>query len=150
MLRLTSRFVVAPVCVLVSLLAPGRAAGQGPTQAELNAAGSNTGDWLLIGHDYGGQRFVDLDQVTRDNVGSLRTVCTFEPGYRAQWHPNPIVYRGLMYLTAGNATIAIDATTCDVRWRHDWDMKERPGFPPEPGGSRSKTVSRSGAPRTVS
>ena len=133
MLRLTSRVVVVPVCVFVSLLAPGRAAGQGPTQAELNAAGSNTADWLLTGHDYGGQRFVDLDQITRDNVGSLRTVCTFEPGYRSQWHPNPIVYQGVMYLTVGNATVAIDATTCDVRWRHDWEMKERPGFPQNRG-----------------
>ena len=114
---IASRFVVTAVCVMVWLLVPGPASGQGPTQAELNAGASNTGDWLLTGHDYGGQRFVDLDQITRDNVGSLRTVCTFEPGYSAQWHANPIVYRGIMYLTAGNTTIALDATTCDVRWR---------------------------------
>ncbi len=38
-----------------------------------------------------------------------------------------------MYLTAGNATIALDATTCDVRWRHDWDMKARPGCPQNRG-----------------
>ena len=105
---IASRFVVAAVCVMVWLLVPGPASGQGPTQAELNAGASNTGGWLLTGHDYGGQRFVDLDQITRDNVGSLRTVCTFEPGYSAQWHANPIVYRGVMYLTAGNTTIALD------------------------------------------
>ncbi|MCH7746579.1 MAG: hypothetical protein IH939_00640 [Acidobacteria bacterium] len=87
MLRLTSRCVVAAVCAVVWLLVPGSASGQGPTQGELNAAGSNTGDWLLTGHDYGGQRFVDLDQITRDNVDALRTVCTFEPGYRASGTP---------------------------------------------------------------
>ena len=116
MTRSVFRFLVPATWVMVRLLAPGAASGQGPTQAELDSAGSNTSDWLLTGHDYGGQRFVDLEQITRDNVGSLRTVCTFEPGYSAQWHANPIVYQGVMYLTAGNATMALDATTCAVRW----------------------------------
>ncbi len=127
------RSVVTVVCLLLGLFASGSTAGQGPTQAELNAAGSNSGDWLLTGHDYGGQRFANINQITRDNIGSLQTVCTFEPGYSAQWHANPIVYQGVMYLTAGNATIALEATTCDVRWRHDWTMKERPGFPQNRG-----------------
>lgn len=47
-------------------------AQQGPTQAELDAAASNTNDWLLSRHDYGGQRFADLDLINRDNVGTIR------------------------------------------------------------------------------
>lgn len=43
-----------------------------PTQAELDAAISNAADWLLPNHDYGGQRFVDATEITRDNAGSLR------------------------------------------------------------------------------
>ena len=133
MRRTLHRPVTVAIGTLLGLLGPIAAFAQGPTQAELDVAGSNTSDWLLTGHDYGGQRFVDLDQITRDNVGSLRTVCTFEPGYSGQWHANPIVYRGVMYLTAGNATIAIDATTCAERWRYDWEMKTRPGFPQNRG-----------------
>ena len=39
----------------------------GPSQDELNAAHART-DWLLPNHDYAGQRFVDLQHITRDRV----------------------------------------------------------------------------------
>jgi hypothetical protein len=30
------------------------------------------------------------------------------------------VYDGVMYLTFGRATVAIDATTCRERWTYNW------------------------------
>jgi alcohol dehydrogenase (cytochrome c) len=33
-----------------------------------------------------------------------------------------------MYLTTPYATIALDAVTCRVRWRHDWESKARENF----------------------
>ena len=35
----------------------------------------------------------------------------------------PIVYDGVMYLTFGRTTVAIDATTCRERWTHTWQPK---------------------------
>jgi glucose dehydrogenase len=30
-----------------------------------------------------------------------------------------------MYVTTASSTIALDAATCAVRWRHDWQSKAR-------------------------
>jgi alcohol dehydrogenase (cytochrome c) len=95
----------------------------GPTQEELNAAHKNTTDWLLSNHDYGGQRFVDLKQINRQNVASLRPVCMYQSGDTKAFHNNPIVYRGVMYITTPSSTVALDATTCKVRWRTDRRLK---------------------------
>jgi hypothetical protein len=32
---------------------------------------------------------------------------------------NPLVYKGTMYLTINEATVAIDAATCRLRWSHN-------------------------------
>ena len=108
-------------------------AQRGPTQAELDQAASNTTDWLVSNHDYGGQRFVDLDVITRDNVTSLRPVCLYQTGYTGPFHTNPIVYDEVMYLTAGTSTMAIDAATCEQHWRHEWTSKAKENFPMQRG-----------------
>src|SRR5262245_1767998 len=100
-------------------------AQQGPTQTELNAAASNAVDWLLTNHDYGGQRFVDATEITRDNAGSLRAVCVYQAADLRPFHTNPLVYHGVMYLTTSQATIALDATTCRAQWRHVWRPKAK-------------------------
>jgi len=96
----------------------------GPTQDELNSAGART-DWLLPNHDYGGQRFVDLKQITRDNASQLRPGCIYNSGDLSRFPTNPLVYDGVMYITSGSATVALDAATCAVRWRHDWKPKAK-------------------------
>ena len=107
--------------------------GLGPSQAELNAAASDTTDWLLSNHDYGGQRYVDLKQINRDNAGALRPVAMFQAGDTKQFHNNPIVYKGVMYITTTYSTIALDAATGKVRWRHNWKPKSVEGWPPNRG-----------------
>jgi alcohol dehydrogenase (cytochrome c) len=95
-----------------------------PTQAELNAAADRV-DWLLPNHDYGGQRFVDLKQVTRDNARQLKPVCIYQAGDVRGFQPNPLVYKDLMFITTVTSTIALDAATCETRWRHDWRPKSK-------------------------
>src|SRR5947209_13413344 len=99
-------------------------ADSGPTQAELNAAGQGT-EWLLPNHDYAGQRFVDLKQITRQNAADLRPFCIYQAGDPRPFQTNPLVYQGVMYITTPSSTIALDAGTCAVRWRHDWQSKAR-------------------------
>ena len=97
----------------------------GPTQAELNAASTNTTDWLMTRHGYNAQRYVDLDQINRENVASLRPVCIYQTAFTGSFNTNPVVYRGVMYLTAGTSTMAVDATTCTLKWRHEWRTKAK-------------------------
>jgi alcohol dehydrogenase (cytochrome c) len=93
----------------------------GPTQADLDAAKPQ--NWLYASHDYAGTRFVDLKQITAANARSLRAVCLYRSEMAGPTQTNPIVYDGVMYLTFTRSTVAIDATTCRVRWTHDWQPK---------------------------
>jgi alcohol dehydrogenase (cytochrome c) len=106
-----------------------------PSQEELNAAQTNTADWLLSNHDYSGQRFVDLKQINPQNVQQLRPACIYQSGDTKAFHNNPIVYRGVMYITTTWSTIAIDATSCKVRWRHNWRPKSIEVHPPNRGAA---------------
>ena len=106
--------------------APGTGLAQpGPTQAELNAASTNTTDWLMVRRDYNAQRYVDLDQIDRSNVASLRPVCLYQTAFSGSFVTNPVVYQGVMYVTAAGLTMAIDATTCELKWRHEWRTKAK-------------------------
>jgi len=106
---------------------------KGPSQQELNAAQSNAADWLMSNHDYTGQRYVDLKQINRLNAASLRPVCLYQAGDTKPFHNNPVVYRGVMYITTTYSTIAIDAANCQVKWRHDWKRKSVEVHPPNRG-----------------
>jgi alcohol dehydrogenase (cytochrome c) len=114
--------------VLVVLATLPAHAQPGPTQAELNAAAANATDWLHTNHDYGGQRFVDARGISRSNASALQPTCRYEVGDLFPFHTNPIVYRGVMYLTTPSDTIAVDAATCALRWRHHWEYKARPNW----------------------
>jgi len=118
--------------------APGAATAQkptsgGPTQAELNRADGDRANWMLPNHGYSGQRFVDSVRITRDNVRSLAPVCMYQFGDNATFHTNPIVYKGVLYATTTLATVAIDAATCRVKWRHDWKLKRAQVWPQQRG-----------------
>jgi alcohol dehydrogenase (cytochrome c) len=104
------------------------ALGGGPTQAELSAANGKTSDWLFSTHDYGGQRFVDLHQINASNVASLRPTCTYQLGDTSSFPPNPIVYKGAMFITSRNAVVSIDAATCKLNWRYDRAQRVASGF----------------------
>jgi len=108
-------------------------ADPGPTQTELDAAAVNATDWLHTNHDYGGQRFVNITGVTRQNASQLQPACSYDVGDLYPFHTNPIVYRGVLYLTTPSDTIALDAATCALRWRHHWDYKARENWPQSRG-----------------
>src|SRR5581483_5748704 len=106
-----------------------------PTQQELNAAQTNTTDWLISNHDYTGQRYVNLKEITPQNVARLRPAAIYQIGDTRTFHNNPLVYRGVMYITTTRSTIAIDAVTGKQRWRYDRNPKSIEVFPPNRGAA---------------
>jgi alcohol dehydrogenase (cytochrome c) len=98
--------------------------GQGPTQDELLRAESDTGNWLNATKDYAGQRFVDLNQINASNAASLRAVCVYRSNSANPTQTNPLVYKGMMYLTVDQSIVAIDAATCRERWTYNWQVKD--------------------------
>ena len=96
---------------------------QGPTQEELLHAAQDKQGWLYASKDYTGQRFVDLRQITPKNAGQLRAACIYRSNVAGSTQTNPLVYKGVMYLTIDKGTIAIDAATCRERWTYNWELK---------------------------
>ena len=86
-------------------------------------------------HDYAGQRFVDLKEITPANASSLRPVCIYQAGDLGRFATNPLVYQGTLYFTTGVSTIALDAATCRQRWRYDWKAKGKESFPSNRGAA---------------
>src|ERR1700676_4438811 len=98
-------------------------ANTGPSQAVLNAAARST-DWLFHTHDYQGTRFSPLDQINTTTAARLRPACIFQVGERDNFQTGPIVYSGTIYATTMTSTIALDAVTCRVKWRHTWQPRD--------------------------
>ena len=104
-----------------------------PSQTELNSAAMNSTDWLVSNHDYGGRRFVDLKQINVRNAATLRPTCMYQASDLKAFHTNPLVYRGVMYLTTSTSTMAIDAANCKQKWRHNWRPRSVEVWPPNRG-----------------
>jgi glucose dehydrogenase len=94
--------------------------GTGPTHGELLSAGTTGYDWLTHTRDYAGSRYSPLARIRADNVARLRPVCRYEVGSEDMFQTGPIVYRGTMFITTVYSTYALDAATCRLKWRHDW------------------------------
>lgn len=119
-------FAISLVCPVAALSATG------PTQAELDAASERT-EWLLPNHDYAGTRYVRLNQIRPENASQLRPVCIYQASDLGRALTNPLVYQGVMYITTAQATIALDAASCDLKWRHDWKQKGKEAMMPGVG-----------------
>lgn len=129
---LKDRVMEAPTTAQPTATA-GQPTAKFPTQEELNAAHTNFNDWLMSNHDYSGQRFTDLKQITPTNAANLRPTCMFQASDTKAFHNNPVVYRGVMYITTSTSTIALDAANCRQKWRHDWKPKSIEVHPPNRG-----------------
>jgi len=93
--------------------------GSGPAHQTLVSAGQSR-DWLMASHDYSGSRYSPSSQITTANVSQLRVACAYQVGETGNFQTVPVVDRGTMYLTSIYATIALDAATCQPKWRHVW------------------------------
>jgi alcohol dehydrogenase (cytochrome c) len=92
---------------------------EAPTQAELDRA-AGASDWLTPEHDYAGTKYSPLGQLTRATVTRLQAVCVYQVSSLENFQAMPIVHRGVMYVTTARLTLALDARTCRLRWKHEW------------------------------
>jgi len=70
-------FAARTATVAALLLATGATHAAGPTQAELNNAANDSANWPYVDHDYRGQRYTPLDQITAKNAADLAQVCSY-------------------------------------------------------------------------
>lgn len=96
------------------------------TALPASAQGIPPGDWQTFNRTLTGERTSPLSQIDGENVGGLRTVCTYDTGLTTSFQTGPIVVAGRMYFTTEFDTFAMDAATCEEVWRTTLDY-ERAG-----------------------
>ncbi|MGH8121762.1 MAG: PQQ-binding-like beta-propeller repeat protein [Rudaea sp.] len=98
----------------------------GPTSDELLHSATDTQGWLYASKDYTGGRYVALSQINASNAHALRAACIYRSSTTGSLQSSPLVYKGILYFTVDNVTVAIDATTCREKWTNTWDLKTTP------------------------
>jgi glucose dehydrogenase len=88
--------------------------------------GSAAEEWFTMNKDYSAQRYVDLDQITPENVAGLREVCEVELNQPVFFTSGLVMAGGALFVTTNRQTVALDAATCAVRWRHVLNFNEAP------------------------
>jgi alcohol dehydrogenase (cytochrome c) len=78
-------------------------------------AGAN---WTSYNGDYTGRRYSSLREINTGNVQQLRAAWVFHPGNSQNLENTPVVVRGVMYVSAANDVIALDARTGRQLWRY--------------------------------
>ena len=93
------------------------------------AMNQGAADWITMNKDYSSQRYVDLDQITPENVGNLKEVCEVQLNQPVMFSAGLLMVDDTLFVTTTRQTVAFDAATCELRWRHVFDFIHKPiGF----------------------
>ncbi len=111
--------------VFIAVLLAGIATGQEqPVSAPITVSTSDLlaspagADWTSYNGDYTGRRYSSLREINTGNVQQLRAAWVFHPGNSQNLENTPVVVRGVMYVSAANDVIALDARTGRQLWRY--------------------------------
>lgn len=92
----------------------------------LVGAAAAADDWITANKDYSSQRYVDLDQITPENVSGLKEVCEIQLNQPTFFSSGLLMVGRTLFVTTNRQTAAFDAATCELRWRHVLDFKGKP------------------------
>jgi alcohol dehydrogenase (cytochrome c) len=74
-------------------------------------------DWPTYNRTLGSDRYVPFDQINRSNVARLKVLCTYDLNVDVSFQTGPIVIGRTLYGTTDKEIFAIDAETCQQKWR---------------------------------
>ncbi|HWR35069.1 MAG TPA: PQQ-binding-like beta-propeller repeat protein [Clostridia bacterium] len=114
----------ARFAAIVSLLLAAALLAAQSTQSAANSAEIAKSDWATYDRDYIGDRYSPLDEIKTANVTRLQPLCTYDSGVKTSFETGPVVVGGTLYFTTLDATFAIDAETCKLRWKHTEPLTE--------------------------
>ena len=78
-------------------------------------AGDN--DWPSYNRSLTSERYVSATEVNRANVAGLKVTCSYDTGIKTSFQTGPIVVDGTLYFTTEKGVFAVDAATCQEKWR---------------------------------
>src|SRR5271156_4590360 len=82
------------------------------------------GNWLSYNGDYTGRRYVGLDQINQKSVSQLRAEWIFHAPKAGELEVTPVVFNGVMFVTAANDAYALDARTGLEIWHYSRPVTE--------------------------
>jgi alcohol dehydrogenase (cytochrome c) len=74
-------------------------------------------DWPSYNRTLTSARYSPLAQINRDNVGTLKVLCTYDTNEKGRFSTGPIVVNGVLIGTTDDDIFSIDAATCRENWR---------------------------------
>lgn len=92
------------------------------------AAGLPDADWPAYNNTANGQRYAELDQINTTNVDQLKEVCRLQVDDAGTFQAGLVALDGTLYFTNAHDTLAVDARTCAVRWRHHYQPQQAEVF----------------------
>ena len=95
------------------------------TNDELLKGATDTHNVLNYGMGYNLQRFSTLTQINKDTIKHLVPVWNYSFDDNRSEETQPLVYKGVIYVTTNNATMAVDAKSGKQIW------KTKVEYPPE-------------------
>ena len=107
---------------LAFLFAP---AATAQTADELAKGSTNTSNVVNYGMGYDLNRFSPLKTINKDNVKHLVPVWNYSYDDNRSEESQPLIYKGVLYVTTNSATMAVDAKTGKQMW------KTKVEYPPE-------------------
>ena len=85
-----------------------------------SSAASVDTNWAYYGAHPSQDRYSDLTQINKSNVGKLQLAWRFDMDPTGDSQTNPLVIDGTLYgLTPGLQVIALNAATGELRWKFD-------------------------------
>jgi glucose dehydrogenase len=85
--------------------------------AALHAADTAPTDWPSYNRTLTSERYAPLDQINKNNVSRLKQLCVYDLNVDVSFQAGPIVVGRTLYVTADKEILAIDAATCQEKWR---------------------------------
>src|SRR5262245_42811071 len=106
-----------------ALIAGGAAAVAGGIALAPSRAAEAITDWPSYNRTLTSERYVPLDQINKGNIAGLKQICVYDLGIDTSFQTGPIVIGRTLYGTTEMDTFAIDAATCQQKWRVHEDIK---------------------------
>lgn len=86
------------------------------------SAQSTQSDWPSYNRTLTSDRYAPFDEINRSNVAKLRPICTYDLGIQTEFETGPLVIGRTLYATSEMDIVAIDADTCQEKWRTHEDI----------------------------
>jgi alcohol dehydrogenase (cytochrome c) len=79
--------------------------------------------WPAFNRTLTSERFSPIGEINVDNVGELKTLCTFDTHLRENYESGPIVVNGALIFTTALDIFSLDPSTCKLNWQAHENFK---------------------------